>query len=47
MMAPALCAREIGFYRRQHGADLICWVDLSGIDTVYVAPNLSRAKALA
>lgn len=42
-----LCAREIGFYRRQDGADLICWVDISGIDTVDVAPDLSREKALA
>ena len=42
-----LCAREIGFYRRQNGADRICWVDISDIDTVDVAPDLSREQALA
>ncbi len=42
-----LCAREIGFYRRQEGADRIDWVDISRIDAVDVAPDLPRAKALA
>ena len=42
-----LCAREIGFYRRQNGADRICWVDISDIDTVDVAPGLPREEALA
>lgn len=42
-----LCAREIGFYRCQNGADRICWVDISGIDTMDVAPNLAREEALA
>lgn len=42
-----LCAREIGFYRRQKGADRICWVDISGIDTMDVAPDLAREEALA
>ncbi len=42
-----LCAREIGFYRRQDGADRIRWVDISGIDTMYVAPDLSREQAIA
>lgn len=41
-----LCAREIGFYRRQDGADRICWVDISDIDTVDVAPDLTREQAL-
>ena len=42
-----LCAREIGFYRRQEGADLIRWVDVSAIDGGNVLPNLTRAEALA
>jgi len=42
-----LCAHEIGFYRRQNGADRICWVDISDIDTVDVAPGLTREEALA
>lgn len=42
-----LCAREIGFYRRQEGADRIDWVDISTIDAVDVAPALSREKALS
>ena len=42
-----LCAREIAFYRRQNGADRICWVDISGIDTLDVAPDLAREEALA
>ena len=45
--ACSLCAREIGFYRRQNGADRICWVDTSDIDTVDVALDLSREQALA
>ncbi len=42
-----LCVREIEFYRRQDGADRICWVDISGIDTMDVARDLSRQHALA
>lgn len=39
-----LCSREIGFYRRQSGADRICWVD---IGTMNDSPDLSREQALA
>ncbi len=42
-----LCAREIGFYRRQKGAARICWVDIGAIDSAHVAPDLPRADALA
>ena len=42
-----LCAREIKFYRRQEGADRICWVDISGLETIDVAPDLTRVRALA
>ena len=39
-----LCAREIGFYRQQKGADGICWID---IGTMGAVPDLSREQALA
>jgi len=43
-----LCQREIGFYRRQRGADAIAWVDVSaGADDAQVAPGLSKAQAMA
>lgn len=42
-----LCVREIGFYRRQSGADRIDWVDLSEVSDGNVAPGLSCQAALA
>lgn len=42
-----LCAREIGFYRRQEGADQICWVDIGDMESPNIAPGLSRKAALA
>jgi predicted DCC family thiol-disulfide oxidoreductase YuxK len=39
-----ICAREIGLYRRQEGADRIRWVD---IGTMNDLPDLSREQALA
>jgi predicted DCC family thiol-disulfide oxidoreductase YuxK len=42
-----LCAREIGFYKRQQGADRVRWVDVSRGETTDVAPDLPRAQALA
>lgn len=42
-----ICAREIGFYRRQKGADQICWVDIGHTPSVDIAPDLSREAALA
>lgn len=42
-----LCVREIGFYRRQTGADKLNWVDLSTVKDGSVAPGLSCQAALA
>lgn len=42
-----LCAREIDFYRRQDGAERICWIDICQVNVEEVAPGLSREKALA
>ena len=39
-----LCAREIGFYRQQEGAERICWVAIGNMEA---APDLSREQALA
>ena len=42
-----LCAREIGFYKGQEGADQVHWVDVSRCESVNVAPDLRRDEALA
>lgn len=42
-----ICVREIGFYRRQAGADLICWTDVGHDGAADIAPDLSRCEALA
>lgn len=41
-----LCLAEIGFYRRQRGADAIIWTDVSG-STNDVATGLSCQRAMA
>ncbi len=42
-----VCAREIGLYRRQRGADAVRWVDASSCDAEALGPGLERAGALA
>ena len=42
-----LCEREIGFYRKQRGADEVCWIDVSRSSNDRVTPGLSRDQALA
>ncbi len=42
-----LCRREIGYYRRQRGAEGIEWRDVSATEGGEVATDLPRAKALA
>lgn len=41
-----LCTREIGFYRRQHGARNIRWVDVSGDCVTDLPGGLDRSTAL-
>jgi ubiquinone biosynthesis monooxygenase Coq7 len=41
-----LCTREMGFYKRQKGADSIAWMDVSRCNEDYVAPDLSKELAL-
>ena len=42
-----LCRREIDFYRRRRGADVVEWCDVSQTKRTSVAPGLDRDAALA
>lgn len=42
-----VCAKEIGLYRRQTGAEGIEWVDAASCGPEALGPGLSRAEALA
>lgn len=42
-----ICAREVAMYRRQPGADGVCWVDVARCDTAALGPDLTRDAALA
>ena len=42
-----LCTREIAFYQRREGADVICWVDVSANKAPEVSPGLSKDQALS
>ncbi len=42
-----LCRREIDFYRRRRGADVVEWCDVSQTNRAAVAPGLDRDAALA
>ncbi len=43
----AVCSREIAFYQRRAGADVICFADISRVRGGFVAPDLSREEAMA
>lgn len=42
-----LCAREIAVYRRQAGAEGVCWVDVSSEASETLPDGLTRSAALA
>lgn len=42
-----VCAREIAMYRRQPGADGVCWVDVSRCGSPELGPDLTREAAMA
>lgn len=42
-----LCRREIAFYRRQKGSELLDWVDVADSGQGMVAPGLSACNALS
>jgi predicted DCC family thiol-disulfide oxidoreductase YuxK len=42
-----VCTREIALYRRQPGADGVCWVDVSDCSGASLGADLSREAALA
>ena len=41
-----LCATEIDFYQRRHGAERVAWVDASTCSDSSLAPGLTRIEAL-
>lgn len=42
-----LCRREINFYRRRRGGAAVNWVDVSVAGEASIAPDLTRADAMA
>ena len=42
-----LCSREIGFYKRQRGAEAINWVDVTKVNLDDLPSGLNREDALA
>ncbi len=42
-----VCSREIALYRRQPGAEGVCWVDVSACNADTLGADLSREAALA
>jgi predicted DCC family thiol-disulfide oxidoreductase YuxK len=42
-----MCRREIGFYRRCKGAQIVEWEDVSRSSRLEIAPGVSRAQAMA
>lgn len=42
-----ICAREVALYRRQAGAQALCWVDVTRCEAVELGEDLSREAALA
>jgi predicted DCC family thiol-disulfide oxidoreductase YuxK len=42
-----VCSREVAMYRRQPGAEQLCWVDASQCAPLQLGAGLSRGAALA
>lgn len=42
-----VCTREVAMYRRQPGAEAVCWVDVAACDAADLGNGLSREAALA
>ncbi len=42
-----VCSREVAMYRRQPGAQDVCWVDASRCDAADLGPGLSRDAAMS
>ena len=42
-----VCSREVAMYRRQAGADGVCWVDVAHCAPAELGAGLSREAALA
>lgn len=42
-----VCAREMAMYRRQPGAEAVCWVDAARCEARDLGPDLTREAAMA
>jgi predicted DCC family thiol-disulfide oxidoreductase YuxK len=42
-----VCTREIALYRRQPGAERLCWVDAAACEATALGTDLARPQALA
>ena len=42
-----VCSREVAMYRRQPGADRLCWVDVARCDESELGADLTRPAAMA
>jgi predicted DCC family thiol-disulfide oxidoreductase YuxK len=41
-----VCLREVAMYRKQRGAEAVCWVDAARCDALDLGPGLTRDAAL-
>ncbi|MEY4933269.1 MAG: hypothetical protein RLZZ403_1589 [Pseudomonadota bacterium] len=42
-----VCTREVAMYRKQPGADAVCWVDVAQCETSDLGSGLTRETAMA
>jgi predicted DCC family thiol-disulfide oxidoreductase YuxK len=42
-----VCSREVAMYRRQPGADGVCWIDVARCEAADLGPGLTREAAMA
>jgi predicted DCC family thiol-disulfide oxidoreductase YuxK len=42
-----VCSREVAMYRRQPGADGVCWIDVARCEGADLGPGLTREAAMA
>lgn len=42
-----VCVREVAMYRRQAGAEAVCWVDVARCETPELGAGLTRETAMA
>lgn len=42
-----VCTHEVAMYRRQHGAEQVCWIDASTCSAEQLGDDLTRSAALS